>query len=120
MRFALKTVEQKDAGIFGQAQAGSDFGEQGFGALVFIVDFFVELRGFGDGGGGGAVAFEFVGGGPVDELGGEFLPVIALGAEIADAVAFDFIFGDELIGAVFEDEAAGELLGGGVVGEEEQ
>ena len=41
---------------------------------------------------------------------GEFLPVIALGAEVADAVAFDFIFGDELVGAVFEDEAARRFL----------
>ena len=70
MRFALKAVEQKDTRIFGQTKAGRDFGEQGFGAVVFFFDFFVELSGFGDGGSGGAVAFELVGGGPVDEGGG--------------------------------------------------
>ena len=78
-----------------------------------MFDFLVELHGFGDGRSGGAVFFVLLGGGPVDQRIGEFLPVIALGAHVADAVAFDFIFRDQLVGAVFEDEAAGEILGGG-------
>ena len=49
MRLALKTVEQKNAVIFGQAETGGDFGEEGLGAVVLIFDFLVELRGFGDG-----------------------------------------------------------------------
>ena len=69
---------------------------------------------------GGAVFFVFFGGGPVDQRRGEFLPFIAFGAQVAHAVAFDLIFRDQLVGAIFEDEAAGEILGGGKRGEREQ
>jgi len=105
-RFALKTVEQKYAGIVGQAKSGGDLGELRFLAVALLFDFLVELDGFGGGLSGSALSFVFFGGGPVDEVGGEFLPVIALRAQVADAVAFDLIFCDQLVGAVFEDEAA--------------
>jgi hypothetical protein len=118
LRFALKAVEEKYAGVVGESKSGGDFGALGFVAFVLLLDFFVELRGLRDGGSGGALFLIFLGGGPVDERGGKFFPVIALGAHVADAVAFDFILGDELIGAVFEDEAAGEILGGGEAREE--
>jgi hypothetical protein len=52
----------------------------------------------------------FLGGGPVDQSAGEILPIFALGAVVVDTVAFDFIFSDELIGAVFEDEAVNGVL----------
>ena len=54
-----------------------------------------------------AVLFVLFGGGPVDQGVGKLLPLFALGALVAYAVAFDFIFRDELVGAVFEDEAPG-------------
>ena len=37
-----------------------------------------------------------------------------------NAISFDFVLGDELVGAVFEDEAAGEVLGGRVRGQGKQ
>ena len=94
--------------------------ESGFIELALVFDFLVELGGFGDGGTGGAVFLIFLRCGPVDEGGGKFLPVVALGAHVTDAVAFDFIFCDQLIVAVFEDEAAGEILSGGEGGKGEQ
>ena len=109
--FALKAVEQKYTRIFRKTETGGDLRELGFLDFAIVVDFLVELHGFRDGGSGGAVPFEFFGGGPVNERRGEFFPVIALGAHVADAVPFDFILGDELIGAVFEDETAREVLG---------
>ncbi len=77
-------------------------------AVVF--EFLVELCSLGHGGPADAVLLELFGCGPIDEGRGEFLPFIALGAEVADAVAFNLIFRDQLVGAVFEDEAAGEFL----------
>ena len=64
---SLKTVEEKDAGIFGQAQSGSDLGKLRFLEFAVMLDFLVELHGFGDGCPGGAILFVFLGGGPVDE-----------------------------------------------------
>ena len=85
-----------------------------------MLEFLVEGGGFGDGRSGVAIFFVFFGGRPVDQGGGKFFPLVALGAHVADAVALHFILGDELIGAVFEDEAAGEFLGVGGEGEQER
>jgi hypothetical protein len=104
----LKIVQQEDAGVFWDAETGNNFGEGGFDA----VQFFIEFDGLG--GWSGTILCIFFCGGPVDQRVGEFFPVFALGAEIADSVAFDFVFGDELVGAIFKDEAAGRrFLGGG-------
>src|SRR5208282_530892 len=46
----------------------------------------------------------------------DFLPFAAFSAVIADAVAMNFILGNGLVGAVFQDEAAG-LGGRGNLGE---
>src|SRR6202035_985709 len=86
-----------------------------FGCAVGV-GFLVEGGGFGDGG-GGAVLLVFFGGRPIHQGGGKFFPFVALGALVAYAVAFDFILSDQLVGAVFEDETAGEVLGRGVVSE---
>ncbi len=108
LRLALKIIEQEDAGIVGEAQARGDLGKvRQFGCAVGV-GFFVDGGGFGDGG-GGAVFLVFFGGGPVHQRGGKFFPLVAFGAFVADAVAFDFILGDELVGAVFEDETAGKV-----------
>ena len=52
--FALKIIEQEDAGIFREAQSGGDLrkvGAFGFAGVGFL-GFFVERGGFGNGGGG--------------------------------------------------------------------
>ena len=46
-----------------------------------------------------------VGGGPVYEIGRNFFPLGALGAVVANVIVLDFPLGDDLISAVFEDEA---------------
>src|SRR5258708_16536322 len=79
------------------------------------VGFLVEGFGFGDGG-GSALFLVLFGGRPVDERGRKFFPLVALSAFVADAVAFHFILRDQLVGAVFEDEAAGAGLRGGAEG----
>ena len=66
-----------------------------------------------DGGSGGTIFFELLGGRPVDHSERKFFPLVALGTEVADPVAFDFIFGDQLVRAVVEDDAAGGFLGEG-------
>ena len=83
-----------------------------FGFLLGF-EFLVELDGLGRGRALQAALLVFVGGVPVDEVLGNFLPLAALGAVVADAVSFDFVLGGELVGAVFEDEALGEGLGEG-------
>jgi len=100
----LKVVEQKDAGVFGKTEAWGDEREGGFCFFRFVLEFLIELDGFGGRGGGGALVLVFVGGGPVDKRVGEFFPFFALRAVVADAVSFDLLFGDQLVGAVFEDE----------------
>ena len=74
--------------------------------------FLINEGGFRNGGGGRAFFLELFSGWPIDERGREFLPFFALGAVVAYTVAFDLILCDGLIGAVFEDEAVGEFLGG--------
>ena len=114
LRLALKIVEQKDAGIFGQAKSGRDVREVRLPRARLRARVLCRVAtASGDGGAGGAIFLVFVGGGPVDERVGEFFPLFAFGAVVADAVAFDFIFGDQLVGAVFQDEAArrGLVLG---------
>jgi hypothetical protein len=91
---------------------------RGSGAAVGV-GFLVDEGGFGNGGSGSAVLLKFFGGGPIDQRRREFFPFFALGAVVANAVAFDFILGDGLIGTVFEDEAASEFLRGRARGEGE-
>ncbi len=100
-------------------QAGRDLREASFSGSAVGVGFLVDEGGFGNGGSGGSVFLEFFGSGPIDQRGRKFFPFFALSTVVADAVAFDLILGDGLIGAVFEDKAAGEFLGGGVRGEGE-
>ena len=55
----------------------------------------------------------FVGGGPVDQVVGDLLPLGALGAVITDAVTVDLPPGGDLVRAVFKDEAlAADVLRG--------
>ena len=110
--FSLKVVEEKYAGVFGKAESGGDLWEQGLLALTFLFQFLVELNRFRGRGAGSALLLIFFSGGPIDERVGKFLPIFALGAVIADAVALHFILVDELVGAILEDEAAdGAVLG---------
>ncbi len=120
LRLALEAVEQKYSGVFGEAESGGHLRQLGFLQFAFLFEFLVELRGFGDGGSGGAIFLIFLGGRPVDQRVGEFFPIIAFGAEVADAVAFDLIFRDQLVGAVFENQTAGKILGGRGKREQEQ
>ena len=113
LRLALEVVEQKHSGKFGQAQAGSDLWKMGFFGCAIGIGFLIDEGGFGNGGSGGAIFFVLFRGRPIDERGREFLPFFALGAVVADALTLDLIFRDRLVGAVFEDKAAGELLRGG-------
>jgi hypothetical protein len=110
---ALKVIEQEHAGVFWEAETGSDLGKVGPFGFAISVSFLIEGGGLGDGG-GEAVFLILFGGRPIDQRGGKFFPFIAFGALVAYAVPFDFILGDQLVGAVFEDEAAGEILGRGV------
>ena len=112
LRLAFEVVEKIHAGKFGKVKAGSDFGKMRFFGFAFGVGFLVDEVGFGDGRSGGAVFLELPCGGPIDEGGGKLFPVFALGTVVADAIAFDFILGDGLIGTVLEDEAVGEFLSG--------
>ena len=58
------------------------------------------------------IALPFAGGFPIDEVEGQFFPVAAaLDGDVADTVADDLVFADELVGAVFEDKA---MVGAGV------
>ena len=116
---ALKGVEQINAGRFGKAEAGSDLGEFGFFEIAIVFDLLVELDRFRRGRPGGAVLFVFLGGGPIYQCIGQFFPIFAFGAVIADAIAFDLPFRDGLVGAVFQDEPAGQFLRGRARGEKE-
>jgi hypothetical protein len=118
---ALEVVEDEDAVALRKAEAGSD--ERGAGAEVgaFGSGFGIDFGGFGEAGVAGRLRgsvgsrfrlsaglmflVPFVGGGPVDEGFRDFFPVVALGREKADAVAVGFVFGDDLVRAVFENEA---------------
>ena len=70
----------------------------------------------------GFLLFPLVGGGPVDQVFGELFPVAAtFDGDVADAIADDFIFADDLVAAVFEDEAVIDLdSGDGGVGFERE
>ena len=119
LRLALKIIEQEDAGIIGKAQAGRDLGEMRLGRFAVGVSFLVECRGFGDGG-SSAVLLVFLRRRPIYQRGREFFPFVAFGALVAHAIAFDFILGDQLVGAVLENEAAGEILGRARVGRKQE
>src|SRR5581483_81338 len=104
---------QKDA--FGHGKAGVDI-EREIGAVLGLLmrDFFHQgfgglfLRGVGLGGGV-----------PINHRGGKLLPVGALEAVVADAVAVALVFADDLEAAVLEDEffaASHAGIGGGLRG----
>ena len=88
LRLTLKAVEQEHSRILGQAKSGRDLGELRFFPFALLFDFFVELHSFRDRCSGGAIFFVLFGGGPVDQRLGKLLPFIALGAQVAYAVAF--------------------------------
>ena len=114
LRLAFEIVKQIHAGKFRQVQAGRDLRKAELCGFAVGVGFLVDEGGFGDGGRSGALFLVLFRSWPIDERRREFLPFLALGAVVANTVSFDFILCDGLIGAVFEDEAAGELLGGGL------
>src|SRR5439155_24966714 len=76
--------------------------------------FFIERDCFRSVPASGAVFFVLVGGIPVYERLGDFLPVVALDTKKSDAVTSQLPLGSELIRTVFEDDALG--LGLGVAG----
>ncbi len=106
----LESIEQDDAAVVGQTQAGCDVRRPGFVGLAFGFEFFVERHRFRSRFAGGPILFVFVSGGPVHHGVRHFLPLVALGAQVADALALDFPLGGKLVGAVFQDEALGEVL----------
>ena len=111
LRLALKVIQQEDAGIFWEAKSGSNLRKVralGFAVGGFLL-FLVECSGLGNG--GGAVSLVFFGSRPIHQRGRKFFPFVAFGAFVADAVAFYLVLGDQLIGAVFQDETVGEILG---------
>lgn len=134
----LEIVEDEDAVLFGEVEAGSDAGGAGAEVGALGSGFSIEFGGFTEGavtggrnlgavvGGGGGVVGRVIavvlliplgGGIPVDEGGRDVFPDLALGTEVVDMVGFDFEFGDDLVRAVFEDEA---LFGGVLGGESER
>src|SRR5262249_18835859 len=64
---------------------------------------------------GGALVYAlvvvFVGGRPVHQVVGNFLPSESLGTEITHAVAGNLPLGGRLVGTILQDEALGVLLG---------
>lgn len=104
LRLASKAIEEIDAGVVRKTKSGCDFGKAGEFGFALGVGFFVDGCGFGNGG-SGMFFLQFLGRRPVDESGGEFLPLVAFGAHVADAVAVNFIFGYDLIGAIFQNKA---------------
>src|SRR5438270_9555860 len=69
---------------------------------------------------GGQIVVVFFGRRPIHHRGGELFPLRAFGAVVADAVAFNLPSGGGLVIAIFQDEAFGELLGGGWCAGEER
>ena len=84
-----------------------------FIGLTLGLQFFVESHGFRSGFPGGSIFFVFIGGFPIHQGVGNFLPFIAFRTKVAHPIRLLFPFGSELVRAVFQDEAFGELLGGG-------
>ena len=115
---SLEFVEDEDAVGVGQGEAFGDFGHAVALVLALVGFFLVEGGGFLHGGGlvfgeGGLLGLPFLRSFPVDEVGGKLFPFAAtLDADVADAVADEFVFTDELEGAVFEDEAVIDLDAG--------
>ena len=105
LRLVVERIQQKNTARIGQAQAGDNerrFTFVRFVGLGNLLDGFIALT--------RAFAVVFICGGPVHHLLGHFLPVIALGAVIADTLAHNLPFGYGLVGTVFEDETLGILL----------
>ena len=91
-------------------QAGRDLRSFGLLGAAFGFDFLVQFNRLGSGRAGGPIFFEFVSSRPIHQRVGQLFPFVTLGAQVAHAITFDFPFGSELVGAVFQDEAFGELL----------
>jgi len=108
LRLALEIIEKENAVRFGNAKARSDLGQLSFLKLTFFLEFFIELHGFRRS--RRTIFFEFVGRGPIDQRVGKFFPFLAFRAVVANAVPFDFVFCNELVGTIFQDEAMGRVL----------
>ena len=87
-------------------------GRLGLVRLAFGLKLLVQFHCLGDGGTGRAFFLELIGGWPVHQRVRHLLPLAAFRAEVAHAVAFHFPFRCKLVGAVLQDEALGQLLGG--------
>ena len=72
----------------------------------FGIEFLVEFDRFRSELALQAALLKLIGCVPVNQRFRDFLPFAALGAEVTDALAVNLIFGDGLVGAVFQDEAA--------------
>ena len=106
----LKSIEQDDAAIVGQSKSGRHVRRPGLVRLAFRFEFLVEGDSLRGGLARGTVFFVLVGRGPVHHRFGDFFPLIALGTQVAHAIALDLPFSGQLIAAVGQDQALGELL----------
>ena len=111
VRGAAEGVEAEDGVLGREAKVGGDLrGELGAGGLLFQ-ELGVDggrrtLRGGGVGVAGLVFLLPALGGGEIDESERDLFGfTAALCREIADAVAGNGVADDELVGAVFEDEA---------------
>src|ERR1700723_3485873 len=111
LRLILEGIEEKNSTFVGQAQAGGYLGRTGLLDFAFGLQFFVEFDGFRSKFAVLAALLKLVGCIPVDQGFRNLLPLAALRAVIADAVAVNLVLSDGLIRAVLEDEALGLILG---------
>ena len=117
LRFALKAVEEEiPTESSGRRSPGATSGRWASSRSFCCSISLSSCTASRDRGSGGARSCSYfsAGGRPVDERGGQFLSQShrTLGAHVAHAIAFYLLFRpDQLIGAVFEDEAAGEIPG---------
>ena len=116
LRLILIGIEEKDAAFVRQAQIGRDLRGTGLFGFPFGLEFLVEFDRFRSDLALQAALLKLSGCVPVNQRVRDFLPLAALGAEIADAVAVNLILGDGLVGAVFQNEAV-SLDGSGNLGE---
>ena len=113
LRLVLKGVEQEHAAVFRQAQAGRNSAASAPLRLSARLRALCRVGRPREAERLQSSLLVFVGGVPVDQVLGDLLPFAALGAVVADAVAFNFVFRSELVSAVFEDQALGQGLGEG-------
>ena len=104
---ALEGIQQQHTTIGGKPQSGSDFRRARLFGLEFGFKFLIQLTSLCGVGvrGRGAPGVECVRRFPVDQIFRQFLPLLAVGTHVADAVALHLIFRDRLIRTVFQDEA---------------